>query len=238
MKFFITVVAVFIFQRIHAQSDTNHVLCDKVVMNDGSVEIVQIQEVKRNKVIYVLCCEDCAVPREFKRKNIDTLIYNPKHRIATEVSIEKPKLVELKTDPYKYFEVGIDGYKRAIYQGKKVTIKIDTMKYRGVFGIINDSTISVDNNQFALSEIDMISKPKTGKTIGLIIASLPIHLTGLIMIGFAYDGPYLYATGPALIGGSTTAVIIESRTGKRYPRFKIKKDGSVIQKWNYAIESL
>ena len=146
MKFFITVVAVFIFQRIHAQSDTNHVLCDKVVMNDGSVEIVQIQEVKRNKVIYVLCCEECAVPREFKRKNIDTLIYNPKHRIATEVSIEKPKLVELKTDPYKYFEVGIDGYKRAIYQGKKVTIKIDTMKYRGVFGIINDSTISVDNN--------------------------------------------------------------------------------------------
>lgn len=238
MKFLITFVTALCFNSIHAQSDGNSILCDSVVMIDGLVEIVQIQEVKRNKVIYLLCCEACAVPREFKRKNIHTIIYNPKDRIPNEVVIEEPQIVEVKTDPSKYFEVEIDGYKRAIYQGKKVLIKIDTNKYRGVLSIIDDSTIMVDNNRFSLSEIDMIAKPRTGKTIGLIIASLPIHLTGLIMIGFAFDGPYLYATGPALIGGSITAVIIESRTGKRYPRFKKKKDGTTKQKWSYAIKSL
>lgn len=238
MKFLITLVTTLCLQSIHAQSDTNNVLCDSVVMTNGSVEIVQIHEIKRNKVVYIKCCEACAVPREFKRKNIDTLIYNSKKEIPNEVAVEESQIVTVKTDPTKYFEVEIEDYKLAIYQGKNVLVKIDTNKYRGVFGIVNDSTISVDNYQFSLSEIDMIAKPRTGKTIGLILASLPIHLTGLIMIGFAVDGVYLYATGPALIGGSITAVIIESRTGKRYPRFKKKKDGTIKQKWSYAIKSL
>ena len=237
MKFLITLVTALCFQIIYAQPDTNSVLCDSVVMIDGSVQIVQIKEVKKTKVIYIICCEACAVPREFKRKNIDTLIYNHENIATTETPVEEPQVVEVKTDPSKYFEVEIDGYKRAIYQGKKVTVKIDSIKYKGVFGIINDSTISVDNHQFSLSEIDMISKPRTGKTIGLIFASLPIQFTGLVMIGFAaMTDDYLYFTGGTIMTGGVTAVILESKTGKRYPRAKNKKDGTLIQKWSYSIK--
>lgn len=223
MKLIITLITVFLFQSIHAQSDTNNVLFDSVLLTNGSIGNFQILEVKKKKVVYSTCSEGCAVHRrKLKRNRIDTIIFNSK---------------KIK-DPTKYLEVQKKNRMQAIYQGKKVLIKIDTCKYRGVLGIINDSTISVDNKQFSLSEIDMIAKPKTGKTIGLAIASLPIQLTGIIMIDVAdFAGEYLYATGPALIGGSITAVIMESRTGKRYPKYKKKKDGTIKQKWSYAIKS-
>ena len=238
MKYLITVVTALFLQGIQAQSDANNVLCDSVVMTDGSVEMVQIQEVKRNKIVYIKCCEICTVPREFKRKNIDTLIYNLKKKTPNKVTVDETQIVKIETDPTKNFQVRQKSQSHTIHQGKKALVKIDTNIYKGVLTIIDDSTILIDNNRLSLSEIDMIAKPKTGKTIGLIIASFPIHLTGLIMIGFAPDGEYLYASGAALIGGSITAVILESKIGKRYPRIKKKKDGTIKQKWSYEIKSL
>ncbi|MDG0972895.1 MAG: hypothetical protein P8O07_01940 [Crocinitomicaceae bacterium] len=202
MKFLITLVIGLCIHNIHVQSDGDSLLCDSVVMLDGTVEIVQIREVKRNKVIYVLCCETCGVPREFQRKNIDTLIYNHNKSATPETQAEEPQIVnepqviEVKTDTSKYFEVEKNGRRRAIYQGKKVSVKIDSSKYRGVFGIINDSTISVDNHQFLLSEIDMISKPRTGKTIGLAFAQLPITFTGFVIAHWAKQ---LQTTSPRLL---------------------------------------
>ena len=77
MKFLTSFIIALGFQTIYAQSDSSGtILCDSVVMVDGSVNVVQIQEVKNRKLIYTLCCEDCSVPREFKLKNVDTLIYN------------------------------------------------------------------------------------------------------------------------------------------------------------------
>lgn len=153
--------------------------------------------------------------------------------------IDEGRQVFVKVDPSKYFEVEIDGYKRAIYQGKKVTVKIDSRKYKGVFGIINDSTISVDNHQFSLSEIDMISTPRTGKTIGLIFASLPIHFTGLVLTAFGISEGIIGIAigGIATIGVGVTGVILEAKRGKRYHAYSLGfNKGTINRKWNYSIQ--
>lgn len=85
MKVLITLIFVAFIQSNYAQSDTiSNILCDSVVFNDGSVKIVQIQKVKSNKVIYLLCCDICTLSREFNRSNIDTIIYNTRKKKTKE----------------------------------------------------------------------------------------------------------------------------------------------------------
>lgn len=76
--------------------------CDTVVFLDGSTKTVQVQEVKKSKIIYILCCNECAVPREFKLKEIDTIIYsNPpenKKIVSNTVTVEEEIKDSLKVD--------------------------------------------------------------------------------------------------------------------------------------------
>ena len=64
-----------------ATSDLN---CDTIFLKSGKRILAQIVEVKRKKVIYVLCCEGCAVPREVKFDKIDTIFYAPEPKTEAE----------------------------------------------------------------------------------------------------------------------------------------------------------
>jgi len=60
--------------------------CDTILFLDGTTKTVQVQEVKKSKVIYILCCEECAVPREFKLKEIDS-IYMLIRQLANQLNL-------------------------------------------------------------------------------------------------------------------------------------------------------
>ena len=116
--------------------------CDTILFLDGTTKTVQVQEVKKSKVIYILCCEECAVPREFKLKEIDSILYaNPP---ASE-PIESNTLITAKEDKTDTLKINLNknsmnislgpggilafflpahiSYER-LYQGKFLVVKI------------------------------------------------------------------------------------------------------------------
>jgi hypothetical protein len=44
-------------------------------LKDGNIINGQIVNKTKRKITYIMCCEDWAVPREIKRKNIDTIFF-------------------------------------------------------------------------------------------------------------------------------------------------------------------
>jgi hypothetical protein len=72
--------------------------CDSVFFNDGSVQIMQVKEIKKNKLIYVLCCENCAVPRKLKLSDVDTIIYN---QTITEKTFQETEGLIKATETHK-----------------------------------------------------------------------------------------------------------------------------------------
>ena len=76
MQPFIFLSLILLSIQVSAQSEGKVSLqCDSIIFSDGTAKLVQVKEVNRRKVIYTLCCYDCAVPREFKKNEIDTIIY-------------------------------------------------------------------------------------------------------------------------------------------------------------------
>lgn len=97
--------------QLHSQT---YSICDSVVMNDGTVEMVKVKELKRNKLIYFLCCENCAVPREKKRNEIDTIIYyqkkeKPQQNSAIEVVNHEGKTGLAKKEGIKRYSFYMEG---------------------------------------------------------------------------------------------------------------------------------
>jgi hypothetical protein len=126
-----------------------------------------------------------------------------------------------------------------VRDGQRVVVKVDTSKYKGALSVVNDSTISSGNSDILLKDIDMITNPKFEKTIGLTFASLPLLFTGVIMIGIVdlTAEPLLYPAGVTIIAGTLTALVIESRIGKRYHAYsRGRNDGTLDRKWLYSIE--
>lgn len=69
MKTYLIILATLFSHAISAQIQENDpIQCDSVIFLNGTSKLVQVQEVTRKKIIYTLCCADCAVPREFKKK--------------------------------------------------------------------------------------------------------------------------------------------------------------------------
>jgi hypothetical protein len=76
MKQFILLSIILLSIQVYAQTEEKRGLqCDSIIFMDGTAKLVQVKEVNLRKVIYILCCHDCAVPREFKKNEIDTIIY-------------------------------------------------------------------------------------------------------------------------------------------------------------------
>lgn len=110
MKLLLSILFYGSFVSIYSQKDHLFDLhCDSVFFKDGSVQMVQVKELKKNKLLYVLCCENCAVPRKLKLSNVDTIIYGqitadkPVHEIEevknapeTHKKREKKKMVQRK----------------------------------------------------------------------------------------------------------------------------------------------
>ncbi len=139
----------------------------------------------------------------------------------------------------KMFVVERNGKRLYIDEGRQVFVKVDYNKYKGVLKILNDSTIIVGETTIPISEIDMITNRKTGKTIGLIFASLPIHFTGLVLTAFGIpEGEIGIAIGGiATIGVGVTGVILEAKRGKRYHAYSLGfNKGTINRKWNYSIQ--
>jgi len=81
MKFLTTLLTSMFAFCINAQTDSNTGLnCDSVKLLSGDVNLLQVQEIKRTKIVYFLCCEDCAVPRTMKLNLVDTIIYSPESK--------------------------------------------------------------------------------------------------------------------------------------------------------------
>jgi hypothetical protein len=56
------------------QEPLSNLECDTIILLNGNTIICKIQEVQEKKVIYHLCCPECAVPRVIKTKEIAMVI--------------------------------------------------------------------------------------------------------------------------------------------------------------------
>lgn len=160
MKLLFTTLAIFLGFHVSAQTNTNEIFCDSVVMKDGTTEFVNIQRLKRNKIVYSLCCDRCAVPREFKMKDVDTIIHHPeKSKAYAEAQLDSiPRLVFTKMKKEKK--------EKGAREDAKVMVKTtDGYKYKGRLHILNADSIEVDNQSLALTDIKSISKPSIGAII-------------------------------------------------------------------------
>ena len=128
-----------------------------------------------------------------------------------------------------------------IQEGEKVFIRVDKQKYKGPLQILNDSTVQINDSQIKLTDIDVVAKVKTAKTIGLAFAALPIEFTGLVLIG----GGFAWGNGlfdPISLGGIATMGVgivgatPESMRGKGYHAFSVGTDvGPDTRKWHDTI---
>ncbi len=122
-----------------------------------------------------------------------------------------------------------------IEQGERIFVKIGEQKINGIFKYATDSTIYVDGMEIELLQIDMIAKSKTGKTVGMFFAQLPVSIVGIAVaaISSGYGGPLGVIGGVALVGVGLTGATLESYRGKRYRAARKNK-----RKWEYSVRRI
>ena len=181
-------------------------------MVDGSVNVVQIQEVKNRKLIYTLCCEDCAVPREFKLKNVDTLIYNSNREQKNsnrDQTLDSLSIYLRHAKRQKTISLGL---------GDKIKISGPRVQAKGEIVSISKNIISIKPRKKKLDVIDSIDVSQLYwikkynsdkglralggfvKAIGVIGVSF-FTFTTVVVIGAAEE--FLYITVPSTLLSST-----------------------------------
>lgn len=138
--------------------------------------------------------------------------------------------IESKLDSIKYIEVSRGDKIVKVMQGEKIFVRTDSIRCRGVLKIIDNSTLLIDDHVVALSEIHVLAKPSTKKTVGLILAALPFEFYGGIFIFFGSLEPSLLLTGVAITAVTTSVVVFEAFRGKRY---RTKQD-----RWKFDIKTI
>ena len=224
-------------------NEDNFLGCDSIVLIDGTTKLAQVQEVKRNKIIYILCCADCAVPRAFKKNEIDTIIFFQDELINEQaINLDSQRNISRRTnyviDSTKHLEIIRKGEMIRVNQREKIFIKVSETKYKGQLYILNDSMLLINDSSILISEIDMIAKPKIGKTVGLCFAALPIEFIGLVLIagGITWDAAIIPG-GVITMGAGIVGVALEGSRGKRYHAYKMgQTDGTIERKWIYTIK--
>ncbi|MFT5823505.1 MAG: hypothetical protein ACI8ZM_004767 [Crocinitomix sp.] len=128
-----------------------------------------------------------------------------------------------------------------IDQGAKIKVRIGKEKFKGTFKIMNDSVIIIGENELLLSDIDLIEKKNKGRTFALIMAHVPVTVTGIVLmyVGIRNNEPSLSIPGTIMITGGITSAMVLSIRGKRYKRNKCGKQNKIndIRKWQYSIGS-
>ena len=119
-----------------------------------------------------------------------------------------------------------------IEQGKRIFVRIGQRKINGAYTYATDSTIYVEGIEVNLSEIHMIAKSKTGKTVGMFFLQLPASLFGFAIaaLSSSYNGDAFGTIGGlAIVGAGLTAATLESYRGKRYNTYK---------NWSFTVRRL
>lgn len=183
MKILFTVLALLAIQIVDAQSTSNsEALCDSVLLSNGTVKLLNIQETKKNKITYFLCCDDCAVPRELMMSDIDTIIYR-KDEISKETTTEN--MSRMGNTPQLVFTSirNKDKSKKMKNESKTIIWTSDSIRYKGYFHILNEDSIRINSTTLALVNIISISKPNraakiTGNALGALFTVVGIGLIG------------------------------------------------------------
>ena len=169
----ILLVLLLFSQNVIAQTIKNkEMFCDSIIMTDGSIKMLQIKEIKRKKIIYVLCCNQCTVPKEMNRSIIDTIHFANTKPIEQESLFEKDSLtqsdtlvgivkknisIEVKNEKGELVNVN-DGefvkitVKTSIYNSNKTKYK----NYRGQMRLTKEGLISIGYQRFGVNEIEQI----------------------------------------------------------------------------------
>ena len=146
----------------------NITTCDSIKLKDGQLIKGQIVDKTKRKITYIMCCENCAVPREIKRKNIDTIFF-------TEHETKKNEINRRDSIPFLQFHK--EGYlhtrEKRIKENKLIVVKtLDSSVYKGKVHIVNEQTIRMNSDTVSISDIRVVKKPILAtKIIGSTIGS-------------------------------------------------------------------
>jgi hypothetical protein len=214
MKTILSIIAIIIFPlRYDAQTNdesTQTVLeCDTLVLSSGDTMTCLVQELKKRKIIYFICCDVCAVPREIKRALVDSIILSnaSKKRLhlplasQSKSSSDKNKVTEqivhdsiphLAIDTVLMLKKKFGNQKEFIIRkGTKLTV-FDSkgFKYKGKVQIVSLYQMNVGENTINLNDVSSISMHYKGtKIVGGILGGATTLLTFYLSWFSGFDEP-------------------------------------------------
>ncbi len=146
----------------------NSITCDSIKLKDGQFIQGEIINKSNRKITYVMCCEDCSVPRKIKRKNIETIFYAERETKSDEIN---------RRDSIPFLQFHKEGVlntrKKRIKENKIIVVKtLDSSAYKGKVHIVNEQTIRINSDTVTISDIRVVKKPILAtKIIGSTIGS-------------------------------------------------------------------
>lgn len=214
MKTLASIIAFIIFPLSYlAQTNddsTKTVLeCDTLVLASGDTMSCLVQELKKRKIIYFICCDVCAVPREIERALVDSIILSnaTKKRLhlplgsQSESSSEKNTETEqiiydsiphLEIDTVLMMKKKFGNQKEFIIRkGTKLTV-FDSkgFKYKGNVQFVSLYQMRVGENTINLKDISSISMHYKGsKIVGGILGGTTTLLTFYLSWLSGFDEP-------------------------------------------------
>ena len=183
--------------------------CDTLVLDSGEKMTCLVQEIKKRKIIYFICCDVCAVPREIKRTLVDSIIlsnatkkqlYSPlgsqsesSHEQVSEIDqIISDSIPNLEIDTVLMLKKKFGNEKEFIIRkGTKLkVINAYGSKSKGKVQFVSLYQISVGENIIDLKDISAISMHYKGsKIIGGILGGTATLATFYLSWFSGFDEP-------------------------------------------------
>lgn len=121
-----------------------------------------------------------------------------------------------------------------IRENKRIGIKTDSIKLRGKFNILNDSTIAIGETEICIADITRVQRYKPSHNTGIFTAlALPgtamVIMGGYIAVDADSGGGWVLLAGGIAI--PITGTILMGLKGKDY---QMKKQNSSV-KWNIRL---
>lgn len=193
MKQFILLSLIFLSIQVYAQTEVKGGMqCDSVIFIDGTIKLVQVNEVNRRKVIYTLCCYDCAVPREFKKNEIDTIIYFQEDWIDQQTQYLDNVNAQTTDSTNSFSGINLTSGKKSflIPIEEKITVKTNTINITGLLESVDKDHLYVNGYTILKNEIEVIKyiPTKKRKIRNAFLLSAAASLAGVVGFGYWYWG--------------------------------------------------
>ncbi len=167
------------FSQTDDDSTKNALECDSIILNSGETLTCLIQKLEKRKIIYFLCCDVCAVPREIKMELIDTILLSAASRkrfypdnlnssLPDESVTESTDSLNVDTNIYAgHNNIKILMLKKRFGNQKTTLIKIGSHVkvvtklnevYKGKLSLGNNKEIYIGSKQLILTDIKTITK--------------------------------------------------------------------------------